>query len=94
MGGDFQGILKPRNNDEIVRAKRMGVEDLNKVLSIDDLARGDVLFCATGVTTGSLLDGVFFKSWGAMTHSIVMRSETGTIRHIRAEHHFDKKPRY
>jgi fructose-1,6-bisphosphatase class II len=94
LGGDFQGILKPRNNEEIERSKKMGITDMNKVFRIEDLARGNVMFCATGVTNGNFLDGVVFKPWGAMTHSLVMRSESGTIRHIRAEHHFDRKPRY
>jgi fructose-1,6-bisphosphatase II len=94
MGGDFQGILKPRNDQEIERAKKMGVKDIHKVFKIDDLARGNVMFCATGVTTGNFLNGVQFKSWGAITHSIVMRSLSGTVRHINAEHHFDTKPRY
>src|SRR5690606_30597082 len=94
LGGDFQGILKPRNEDEVMRAKKMGIEDMNKVFHIDELASGNVMFCATGVTDGSLLEGVKFKPWGAITHSIVMRSESGTIRHIKGEHHFDKKPRY
>ncbi len=94
VGGDFQGVLKPRNNEEIERAEKMGISDINKVFSIEELANGNVMFCATGVTDGSFLDGVRFKSWGATTHSIVMRSESGTIRHIRAEHHFDRKPRY
>ena len=94
MGGDFQGILKPRNNEEIERAKKMGVPDIKKIFKIDDLARGNVMFCATGVTSGNFLRGVQFKSWGATTHSIVMRSSSGTVRHIEAEHHFDTKPRY
>jgi len=94
LGGDFQGILKPRNQEEIDRALKMGIKDINKVFHLEDLARGNVLFCATGVTDGNFLDGVLFKAWGAITHSIVMRSETGTIRHIRAEHHFDRKPQY
>ncbi|MFZ4714317.1 MAG: class II fructose-bisphosphatase [Bacteriovoracaceae bacterium] len=94
MGGDFQGILKWRSNEEIERAKKMGIDINQKVYHLDDLARGNVLFVATGVTDGNFLDGVKFKPWGATTHSIVMRSESGTIRHIRAEHHFDKKPRY
>lgn len=94
LGGDFQGVFVPRNDEEIERAKKMGVEDINKVLKIDDLAKGNVMFVATGVTDGSLLEGVKFKSWGAQTQSIVMRSESGTIRHISADHHFDKKPRY
>ncbi|MFL5783571.1 MAG: class II fructose-bisphosphatase [Bacteriovoracaceae bacterium] len=94
LGGEFQGVLKPRNQSEIERARKMGVDDINRVFQINDLARGNLMFCATGVTTGNFLDGVIFKSWGCYTHSLVMRSESGTIRHIRAEHHFDKKPRY
>lgn len=93
-GGDFQGILRPRNDEEIVRAKAMGVEDINKIFSIEELASGPVMFCATGVTEGNFLKGVQFKPWGAITHSMVMRSQSGTIRHISAEHHFDTKPRY
>jgi fructose-1,6-bisphosphatase class II len=94
LGGEFQGILKPRNQTEIDRALKMGVDDINRVFHIHDLAKGNLMFCATGVTTGSFLDGVIFKPWGCLTHSLVMRSESGTIRNIRAEHHFDKKPRY
>jgi fructose-1,6-bisphosphatase II len=94
LGGEFQGILKPRNQGEVERALKMGIDDINRVFKIDDLAKGNLMFCATGVTTGNFLDGVIFKPWGCLTHSIVMRSESGTIRQIRAEHHFDKKPRY
>jgi fructose-1,6-bisphosphatase II len=94
MGGDFQGILKPRNNEEVLRAKKMGVDNINKVFKIEELARGNVMFCATGVTSGNFLRGVQFKSWGAITHSIVMRSSSGTVRRIEAEHRFDTKPRY
>ena len=67
---------------------------MDQVLQIDDLAKGNVMFVATGVTDGSMLDGVKFKPWGAETHSIVMRSQSGTIRHIKAQHHFDTKPHY
>ena len=94
MGGEFQGILQPRNEEEVKRAKAMGVDDINKVFSIEELASGHVMFVATGVTTGNFLDGVQFTPWGAKTHSIVMRSKSGTVRHISAEHHFDTKPRY
>lgn len=95
VGGEIQGRLKFRNDEEIARAKvMMGDTDINQVLKIEDMAKGNVMFCATGVTDGNFLDGVIFKSQGAMTHSIVMRSESGTIRHIRAEHHLDRKPRY
>ncbi|MFG1494424.1 class II fructose-bisphosphatase [Halobacteriovorax sp. ZH4_bin.1] len=94
IGGDFQGRLKPRNDEEIARAKTMGIDDINKIYTIDELASGNVMFCATGVTDGSFLNGVKFKSWGAVTESIVMRSQSGTIRRITAEHRFDTKPRY
>ena len=77
-----------------MRAQKMGIEDMDKVLEIEDLASGNVMFAATGVTSGSFLEGVVFKPWGAITHSLVMRSESGTVRSIVAEHHFDKKPRY
>ncbi len=94
MGGDFQGQLAWRNDNERARATKMGVKDQDKVYAIDELARGNVMFCATGVTQGTFLDGVRFTAGGAHTHSIVMRSETGTIRVIQAEHHFDRKPRF
>ena len=94
LGGEFQGLLQPRNPEEIKRALKMGVKDINQVFNIDDLARGNLMFCATGVTQGNFLDGVIFKPGGCTTHSLVMRSESGTIRHIRAEHYWDKKPRY
>jgi fructose-1,6-bisphosphatase class II len=94
LGGDFQGVFKPRNEEEIARARQMGIEDMNKVLNIETLASGNVMFVATGVTDGSFLQGVKFKPWGAVTHSIVMRSSSGTIRRITADHHFDRKPRY
>ena len=74
VGGEFQGILRPRHEEEITRAKKMGINDIHKVYSIEELAKGDVMFCATGVTTGSFLKGVNFKPWGATTHSMVMRS--------------------
>jgi len=94
VGGEMMGRLKPRNEEEIRRAKVMGIDDINKVFTIDELAYGNVMFVATGVTDGNFLSGVKFKAWGAVTHSMVMRSESGTVRHIKAEHHFDKKPRY
>jgi fructose-1,6-bisphosphatase II len=72
----------------------MGISDFNKVYSLQDLARGNVMFIATGVTEGSFLEGVRYTGRGALTHSVVMRSETGTIRDIRTKHHFDQKPRF
>ncbi len=94
MGGDFQGQLAFRNDNERTRAKKMGITNLERIYNITDLANGHVMFCATGVTQGTFLDGVFFTSGGAKTHSVVMRSESGTVRWIEAEHHFDRKPRY
>ena len=94
VGGDFQGRLKPRNQDEVERARRMGIADINRVYKINELADGPVMFCATGVTQGTFLKGVRTFSGGCHTHSIVMRSESGTIRHIEAEHHFDRKPTF
>jgi fructose-1,6-bisphosphatase class II len=94
VGGDMLGQLVPRNNEEIERAKRMGVTDINRIYKIDELAGGDVLFAATGVTSGDFLKGVRFMRGGATTQSVVMRSSTMTVRFIDAEHHFDRKPNY
>lgn len=94
LGGDMQGRLKPRNQQEIERARTMGVEDINKIFSIEELAAGDVMFAATGVTSGDFLRGVRFFGGGAETNSMVMRSATGTIRTLTAIHQFDKKPKY
>jgi fructose-1,6-bisphosphatase II len=94
VGGDMQGILRPRNNEEIERAKKMGIPDINRVYGIEDLAAGDVMFAATGVTDGDYLSGVRFFGGGAETHSVVMRSKTRTVRYITATHHFNYKPVY
>ena len=91
IGGEFQGRLAPRNNEEIERAKKMGVSDIKKKFTIDELAAGDVMFAATGVTSGSMLKGVRRFGNGAETHSIVMRSKTGTVRWISAHHNFSIK---
>lgn len=93
LGGDFQGRLKYRNESEKERALKMGIKDLNKKFNIDQLAPGSVMFVATGVTDGPLLKGVKFKSLGrASTHSLVMRSKTGTVRFIEASHNLGIKP--
>lgn len=94
VGGEIQGRLKPRNDDEISRMERMGITDPTRIYGTEDLASGNVMFAATGVTTGKFLQGVRFTNWGAVTHSMVMRSSSGTIRRISADHHFDRKPRY
>ena len=93
MGGGFQGILRPKNQKEKNLLSKMDIEE-GKVLELHDLVQGDVVFSATGVTDGHFLKGVVIKPWGAITHSIVMRSQSGTVRRIVAEHHFDRKPRY
>ncbi len=94
VGGDMQGVLKPRNDDERVRAGAMGIADLDHVFAIDELAQGDVMFAATGVTDGFLLRGVRFTATGAETHSIVMRSRSGTVRLLDTRHRFEGHPVY
>lgn len=91
MGGDFQGQLIFRSEDEKSRARKMGIENFDRVYKMEDLARGNVMFAATGVTTGALLEGVNFFHNGCTTESIVMRSATGTIRRMKATHRFDIK---
>jgi fructose-1,6-bisphosphatase II len=94
MGGDMQGKLRYRNDAERERARAMGIDDGEKVFRIDEMARGDVMFASTGVTNGDFLKGVRFTGDGARTHSVVMRSRTGTVRYIETEHHFQQKPNY
>lgn len=93
LGGDMQGILLPENEQEIARAKTMGIADIHKVLTLEDLVKGeDVFFAATAITQGDLLNGVRYFGGGARTHSIVMRYKTGTVRFVDAIHKFDRKP--
>jgi len=93
LGGDFQGRLKFRNEDEKGRAKKMGIYDMNKRYSIDELAKGSVMFCATGITDGPFLRGVkLLGGRQAKTQSVVMRSQTGTIRTVETHHHLSRKP--
>lgn len=94
MGGFMQGRLVFRNDDEKARAKRWGIDDLTRKYVMDDMARGDVMFAATGVTDGAMLKGVRRVKGGAHTHSLVMRSKTGTIRRIEATHNFMRKGGY
>jgi fructose-1,6-bisphosphatase II len=92
--GDMQGKLKFRNDEERARARKMGIVDENKIYKLDELACGHVMFAATGVTNGDFLKGVHFFGGGCSTHSVVMRSKSGTIRYIEAVHHFETKPIY
>ena len=94
VGGDMQARLKPRNPQEIERAQGMGIQDIEKKYSIEELADGEVMFAATGVTDGEYLKGVRFFTGGATTQSVVMRSKTRTNRVVNATHNFEFKPGY
>ena len=94
MNGYMQGVLRFRNPDEAARATRMGITDLTHVFEIDELASGDVMFAATGITGGFLLRGVRFLADGAESSSLVMRSRSGTVRRIHTRHRFTDKPNY
>ena len=91
VGGNFQGRLVFTKEEQKERAKKMGIQDLNKIYQMEELAKGHVMFCATGVTDGSMLKGVKFSGGLATTHSVVMRSQTGTVRYIRAYHNLKIK---
>ncbi len=91
IGGQMQGRLLFRNDDEKARAARWNVTDLNRKYKLEDLASGDVMFAATGVTNGTMLKGVRRFPGGAFTHSVVMRSKSGTVRLIEATHNFRRK---
>ncbi|MEX1108922.1 MAG: class II fructose-bisphosphatase [Dongiaceae bacterium] len=91
IGGQLQGRLLFRNDDERDRARRLKIIDLNRKYELLDLAHGDVMFAATGVTDGPMLRGVRRYHGGGTTHSMVMRSKTGTVRVIEATHNFDRK---
>ncbi len=87
VGGQFKGRLLFRNEDERARARKWGIDDLDRVYDLKDLAKGDCIFAATGVTDGSLLDGVKRLRDGRMTtHTVVMRASSGTVRWVRGEH--------
>jgi fructose-1,6-bisphosphatase II / sedoheptulose-1,7-bisphosphatase len=87
VGGQMQGRLVFRNDDEVARARRWGIEDLDRVYTLQDMAKGDCIFAATGVTDGSLLRGVHRGKGCVTTESVVMRASTGTIRHVSTEYH-------
>ncbi|WP_370190471.1 class II fructose-bisphosphatase [Qipengyuania sp.] len=87
VGGQFNGRLVFRNEDEKARAAKWGIEDLDRIYTRDDLVKGDCIFAATGVTSGSLLDGVKYLRGGRMTtDSVVMRASSGTVRWVKGEH--------
>ncbi|MEC7488661.1 MAG: class II fructose-bisphosphatase [Pseudomonadota bacterium] len=94
IGGQMQGRLIFRNDDERNRAERCGISDFDRKYDLLDLASGDVMLAATGVTPGTMLNGVRRFSNGAKTHSLVMRSKSGTVRYIAAEHNFNHKTNF
>lgn len=91
IGGQMQGRLVFRNDAEKERAARAGISDLKRKYDLSELAHGDIMFSASGVTNGAMLRGVRLFPGGAMTHTVVMRSRTGTVRYIEAHHNFRRK---
>jgi fructose-1,6-bisphosphatase II len=94
VGGDMQGRLLYASDADRERARALGIVDEGRIFGMEDMARGDVMFAATGVTNGDFLKGVRFEGDGAFTQSVVMRSRTGTVRYIETEHHFQHKPNH
>ena len=91
IGGQMQGRLMYEDEAQIARAREMGILDPQHKYAVQEMARGDVMFAATGVTSGAMLKGVRRYQGGAFTHSMVMRSKSGTVRYIEAHHNFDTK---
>ncbi len=92
LGGFMQGRLVFMEDQERTRAKRMGIDDFDKIYSAEEMAQGDVFFAATGITNGDLVRGVRYFPGGATTHTVVMRSRSRTIRFLESQHYFDHKP--
>ena len=91
IGGQMQGRLVFRNDDERGRASRLGITEFDKKYNLLELAGAETMFAATGVTMGSMLKGVRRFKGGAMTHSLIMRSKSGTVRYIEAQHNFSRE---
>jgi fructose-1,6-bisphosphatase II / sedoheptulose-1,7-bisphosphatase len=91
VGGQIQGRLMYECDEQIERVRSMGHADPKRVFTCEDMARGDVMFAASGVTSGAMLRGVKRFAGGAITHSVVMRSKSGTVRYIEAHHNFRQK---
>jgi fructose-1,6-bisphosphatase II / sedoheptulose-1,7-bisphosphatase len=87
VGGQMLGRLLFRNDNEVERARRWGIDDLDRIYALEDMAKGDCIFAATGVTDGSLLKGVHRTRTCVTTESIVMRASSGTIRRVSTEYH-------
>jgi fructose-1,6-bisphosphatase II / sedoheptulose-1,7-bisphosphatase len=91
VGGQMQRRLVHESDDQIERVRLMGHPDPKRCFSVEELAKGDVMFASTGVTHGAMLRGVRRRAGSAITHSIVMRSRSGTVRFIEAHHNFEQK---
>lgn len=91
IGGQMQGRLIYEDEGQEVRAREMGIADPHRKYGLHDMAKGEVMFAATGITSGPMLRGVRLIPGGAITHSIVMRSKTGTVRSIEGSHNFNLK---
>ena len=87
VGGQIQGRLTFRNDDEVARARRWGIDDLDRIYTLKEMASGDCIFAATGVTDGSLLQGVHHRKDCVTTETVAMRASSGTIRRVFAEHY-------
>ena len=95
LGGELQGRLVPDNEEDLARIKAMGLANPKQLLLMEDFIKGnDVIFAASGITDGDLLQGVRYSGERATTHSVVMRSMTGTVRFVQATHRLDIKPHY
>ncbi|HXG20525.1 MAG TPA: class II fructose-bisphosphatase [Methylomirabilota bacterium] len=94
LGGEIQGRFRPRNQEEAGQLRRLGITDFQRKYTAEEMARGNVVFAATGVTTGDYLRGVRLHKGGAVTNSVVMRSKTRTIRFLETFHHFEDRPEY
>ncbi|RMG59510.1 MAG: class II fructose-bisphosphatase [Deltaproteobacteria bacterium] len=91
LGGDFQGILKPRNRNDVEKARQLGLTNIEEVFTIEKLVKGKVMFIATGVTDGELLKGVRFSRDGARTTSLVVNSVNGTMRYVESFYHIERE---
>ena len=94
LDGVMQAKIRPRNETEAQQLRELGIYEFGRKYAIDDLARGNVMVVATGVTPGDYLAGVRYMKGGAVTNSVVMRSLTRTVRFMEAYHHFDRRPAY
>jgi fructose-1,6-bisphosphatase class II len=94
LDGEMQARLKPRNETEAQQLRAVGVFEYGRTYQLDELVRGNVIVAATGVTPGDYLAGVRYVKGGAITNSVVMRSQTRTVRFMEAHHRFDRKPQY